>query len=121
MKKSKTVQILLGFSIIALILSVIGVGSIWYGQKNHQANNTKTTTKKDTTVTKKQDTFKITALGDSLTYGVGDTEGGGYVRVVENFYKQKEKMWRTSILAISGAKSGQLLKQLDQKEVQKPK
>lgn len=118
MKKSKTVQVLFVFSVIALILSVVGVGSIWYGQKNHQANNTKTIAKKDTTVTKKQDTFKITALGDSLTYGVGDTEGGGYVRVVENFYKQKKKNVENVNLAISGARSGQLLKQLEQKEVQ---
>lgn len=118
MKKSKTVQILLVFSVVALILSMVGVVSIWYGQKNHQTNNAKTTAKKETTVTKKQDTFKITALGDSLTYGVGDTEGGGYVRVVENFYKQKEKNVENVNLAISGAKSDQLLKQLDQKEVQ---
>ncbi|ARM72398.1 secreted lipase/acylhydrolase, putative [Listeria monocytogenes] len=118
MKKSKTVQFLFVFSVIALILSVVGVTSIWYGQKNHQTHNTKTTAKKNTKVTKKQNTFKITALGDSLTYGVGDTEGGGYVRVVENFYKQKKRNVENVNLAISGAKSGQLLKQLGQKEVQ---
>ncbi|EAK8503398.1 lipase, partial [Listeria monocytogenes] len=39
MKKSKTVQILLVFSVVALILSMVGVVSIWYGQKNHQTNN----------------------------------------------------------------------------------
>ncbi|KID17130.1 GDSL-type esterase/lipase family protein, partial [Listeria monocytogenes] len=56
-------------------------------------------------------------LGDSLTYGVGDTEGGGFVRVVENFYKQKENNVENVNLAISWAKSAQVLKQLDQKEV----
>lgn len=94
---------------------MVGVVSIWYGQKNHQTNNAKPPPKRDDS-NEKQDTFKITALGDSLTYGVGDTEGGGYVRVVENFYKQKEKNVENVNLAISGAKSDQLLKQLDQKK-----
>lgn len=118
-KKSKMVQFLLFFSVLALILSIIGVASIWFGQKNHQVKETnKQTTQSETKVDKKQDTFKITALGDSLTYGVGDTEGGGYVRVVENFYKKTTKNVENVNLAISGARSDQLLKQLDQKEVQ---
>ncbi|MBM5607577.1 SGNH/GDSL hydrolase family protein [Listeria ivanovii] len=119
MEKRKTVQFLLFFSVIALILSIIGVGSIWFGQKNHPASETKKETKQsDTKVDKKQATFKITALGDSLTYGVGDIEGGGYVRVVEDHYKKATKNVEQVNLAISGAKSEQLLKQLDQKEVQ---
>lgn len=119
MKKSKAVQFLLFFSAVALILSMIGVASIWLGQKNLQANETKKEpTQNESKASEKQTTFKITALGDSLTYGVGDVEGGGYVRVVDDFYKKTTKNVENVNLAISGAKSAQLLKQLDQKEVQ---
>jgi len=59
----------------------------------------------------------ILAVGDSLTRGIGDTSGkGGYVdRVKDGLQKQLGKDVYVWNLAVSGAKTADLLRQLDEK------
>lgn len=71
------------------------------------------------TAAKKEDMLQLVSLGDSLTRGVGDKEGIGYIgRVRDSLqtdYKQKVALTN---LAISGAKVPDLVKQLSDKGVQ---
>ncbi len=68
---------------------------------------------------KKKGTLQIVSLGDSLTRGVGDKEGIGYIGRVRNSlqsdYKQKAALTN---LAVSGAKAPDLIKQLSDKGAQ---
>ena len=58
-------------------------------------------------------TLQIVSLGDSLTRGVGDKEGIGYVgRMKEDLQKIINKIALTN-LAVSGAKMPDLLKQIE--------
>ncbi|WP_088073018.1 GDSL-type esterase/lipase family protein [Gottfriedia luciferensis] len=63
--------------------------------------------------------LKIVALGDSLTRGVGDDEGTGYVgrlkTLLQKDYKQSASI---SNLAVSGAKTSDLLNNLKKKNIQ---
>lgn len=62
----------------------------------------------------------LVGLGDSLTRGIGDEKGLGYIGLVRN--QLQEASLNTSIqlsnLAISGQTSSELLEQLQQKQVQ---
>ncbi len=74
----------------------------------------------DKQVEQKQDgKLHIVGLGDSLTRGVGDSEGLGYVGRFANLLKDD---WNQEVslanLAISGAKALNLIKQLDNAGVQ---
>ncbi|MFX3625050.1 MAG: SGNH/GDSL hydrolase family protein [Ectobacillus sp.] len=68
---------------------------------------------------KKAGTLQIVSLGDSLTRGVGDQKGLGYIGRIRNAlqtdYKQKAAL---ANLAVSGAKMPDLLKQLSDKGAQ---
>lgn len=57
------------------------------------------------------------ALGDSLTRGVGSTSGAGYVQPVGEALAEDDI--RTQNLAISGARTEDLLAQLEQPEVKR--
>ncbi|EPE61498.1 GDSL-like Lipase/Acylhydrolase family protein [Exiguobacterium sp. S17] len=57
------------------------------------------------------------ALGDSITRGVGSTSGAGYVQPVSAALADQDI--RTQNLAISGARTEDLLAQLEQPEVQR--
>ncbi|MCL6456400.1 MAG: lipase [Gorillibacterium sp.] len=59
--------------------------------------------------------INILAIGDSLTRGVGDGTGKGYVeRVKEGLKSSLDKETHVWNLAVSGAKTADLLKQLDE-------
>ncbi|MGE6488597.1 SGNH/GDSL hydrolase family protein [Paenisporosarcina sp. NPDC076898] len=63
--------------------------------------------------------ISIVALGDSLTRGTGDSTGKGYVQYMLDELKSNTKQKvELSNLAIKGFTSQQLLKQLEQKEIQ---
>ncbi|MBC1458020.1 SGNH/GDSL hydrolase family protein [Listeria newyorkensis] len=115
MKRNKWVMVMTWISVLALLLCVAGLIAVAQG---HTKSGNSTTEKTETkTETKKSDRFQVTGLGDSLTAGVGDTDGKGYVRrVVENLEKNGTSV-TLSNLAISGARSNQLLSQLGQKEI----
>lgn len=57
------------------------------------------------------------ALGDSLTRGVGSTSGAGYVQPVSEGLE--DESLRTQNLAVSGARTEDLLAQLEQPEVRR--
>ncbi len=57
------------------------------------------------------------ALGDSLTRGVGSTSGAGYVQPVSAALEEEDV--RTQNLAVSGARTEDLLAQLEQPEVRR--
>ncbi|MCX2828923.1 lipase [Bacillus pseudomycoides] len=58
-------------------------------------------------------TLQVVSLGDSLTRGVGDKEGIGYVgRVKESLQKDYKQKVALTNLAVSGAKMPDLLKQI---------
>ncbi|WP_029333259.1 SGNH/GDSL hydrolase family protein [Exiguobacterium oxidotolerans] len=57
------------------------------------------------------------ALGDSLTRGVGASNGNSYAAIVGQELKKDNTVERFQNLAVSGARTEDLLKQLEQKEV----
>jgi lysophospholipase L1-like esterase len=68
---------------------------------------------------KKKTELQLVSLGDSLTRGVGDKEGIGYVgRVRGNLQTNYNQKVALTNLAISGAKIPDLVKQLSDKGVQ---
>lgn len=62
----------------------------------------------------RKETLQVVSLGDSLTRGVGDKEGIGYIGRMKNDLqtKYKQKVALTN-LAVSGAKMPDLLKQME--------
>ncbi|EUJ48112.1 hypothetical protein [Listeria rocourtiae] len=90
MKRNKWIIIMTWISVLALLLCIAGLIAVAQGYTK-SGNNTveKTETK---TETKQSDRFQVTGLGDSLTAGVGDTDGKGYVRrVVDTLEKKRNK------------------------------
>ncbi len=62
---------------------------------------------------------KIVAIGDSLTRGVGDaSSGGGYVGILERSMNREEHVATFENLGKPGNRSDQLLKRLEQEDVQ---
>ncbi|EUJ30305.1 lipase/acylhydrolase [Listeria floridensis FSL S10-1187] len=117
MKKNKTVWLVLILSCAAVLLSAVGLLSVFAAPKDQAKIQTKQpeTAKQE----KQSDTFRLTALGDSLTYGVGDQEGAGYVGIVEKKLQKSGLNPLKINLAISGAKSNGLLEQLRKPDVVK--
>jgi lysophospholipase L1-like esterase len=67
-----------------------------------------------------QDGFHILALGDSLTRGLGDAEGKGYIGyLMEHLDEKTEEELSLFNLAISGQRAPQLVEQVKQQEVQR--
>ncbi|KEK25569.1 SGNH/GDSL hydrolase family protein [Bacillus gaemokensis] len=63
---------------------------------------------------KKPGTLQVVSLGDSLTRGVGDKEGIGYIgRVKDGLQKDYKQKVALTNLAVSGAKMPDLLKQIE--------
>ncbi|MBC6315150.1 SGNH/GDSL hydrolase family protein [Listeria grandensis] len=115
MKRNKWVIVMTWISVLALFLCVAGLIAVAQGQTKTGSTTTEKTTPKQET--KKSDRFQVTGLGDSLTAGVGDTDGKGYVRRVVDTMEKDGTRVTLSNLAISGARSNQLLSQLGQKEI----
>lgn len=63
----------------------------------------------------------VVAMGDSLTRGTGDDSGKGYVGFVSENLKDRLKPQEITVrnLGINGQTSGNLLKQIDQPNIQK--
>lgn len=110
--RSKIVKFLLAVTTAALVLFAFGFTIAVKDVLNPKASAiTKQTAV--TAETKKADTLQIISLGDSLTRGVGDNEGLGYIgrlrSSLETDYKQKVAL---NNLAVSGARTPELIKQL---------
>lgn len=59
----------------------------------------------------------LVGLGDSLTRGIGDTEGEGYFGIVKNEIQKHHPTFQAINLGISGQTSHDLVKQLNQSQV----
>ncbi len=63
--------------------------------------------------------FQVVALGDSLTRGIGDSRGLGYVGRLKQYLQETvDEQVSVSNLAVSGAETADLLEQLEKKGVQ---
>ena len=114
--------LLLSSFLCFLLLSygfVKGAYTVLNPQKSKLIVSDNNQTKNNAESTHKTDKLKIVALGDSITRGVGDDEGTGYVGRLKNSL-QKEYKQSTSIsnLAVSGAKTSNLLNDLKKKNIQ---
>ncbi|WP_142329115.1 SGNH/GDSL hydrolase family protein [Bacillus cereus] len=112
--RSKVVKVILLITIASFCLFAYGFVSGVNDVLNPKASNL---IKKADVVTKekkKTGTLQIVSLGDSLTRGVGDKEGIGYVgRMKEDLQKDYKQKIALTNLAVSGAKMPDLLKQIE--------
>lgn len=112
--RSKVVKVILLITIASFCLFAYGFVSGVNDVLNPKASNLIKKTDVVAKEKKKTGTLQIVSLGDSLTRGVGDKEGIGYVgRMKEDLQKDyKQKIVLTN-LAVSGAKMPDLLKQIE--------
>ncbi|HFK1743790.1 SGNH/GDSL hydrolase family protein [Bacillus cereus] len=112
--RSKVVKVILLITIASFCLFAYGFVSGVNDVLNPKASNL---IKKTDVVAKEKEktgTLQIVSLGDSLTRGVGDKEGIGYVgRMKEDLQKDYKQKIALTNLAVSGAKMPDLLKQIE--------
>ncbi|AZB42167.1 GDSL family lipase [Bacillus sp. FJAT-42376] len=118
----KSVKLIAAVSLAAGIVWIGGLGYTMNSQFFQQpAPPPKTDPKEvNSKPVKQKDEYLVVGLGDSLTRGIGDGDGKGYVGYLMDHLrsKSKEKV-QLSNLAISGLKSPGLEKQLKQPEIQR--
>ncbi|WP_142342700.1 SGNH/GDSL hydrolase family protein [Bacillus wiedmannii] len=112
--RSKVVKVILLITIASFCLFAYGFVSGVNDVLNPKASNLIKKTDVVAKEKKKTGTLKIISLGDSLTRGVGDKEGIGYIgRVKEDLQKDYKQKVALTNLAVSGAKMPDLLKQME--------
>ncbi|HDR4420499.1 TPA: SGNH/GDSL hydrolase family protein [Bacillus cereus] len=112
--RSKVVKVILLITIASFCLFAYGFVSGVNDVLNPKASNLIKKTDVVTKEKKKTGTLQIVSLGDSLTRGVGDKEGIGYVgRMKEDLQKDYKQKVALTNLAVSGAKMPDLLKQME--------
>ncbi|MGG0074994.1 SGNH/GDSL hydrolase family protein [Bacillus wiedmannii] len=111
--RSKVVKVILLITIVSFCLFAYGFVSGVNDVLNPKASNLIKKTDVVAKEKKKTGTLQIVSLGDSLTRGVGDKEGIGYIgRVKEDLQKDYKQKVALTNLAVSGAKMPDLLKQM---------
>ncbi|MFJ8243484.1 SGNH/GDSL hydrolase family protein [Bacillus tropicus] len=112
--RSKVVKVILLITIASFCLFTYGFVSGVNDVLNPKASNLIKKTDVVAKEKKKTGTLQIVSLGDSLTRGVGDKEGIGYVgRMKEDLQKDYKQKIALTNLAVSGAKMPDLLKQIE--------
>ncbi|WP_142332351.1 SGNH/GDSL hydrolase family protein [Bacillus cereus] len=112
--RSKVVKVILLITIASFCLFAYGFVSGVNDVLNPKASNLIKKTDVVIKEKKKTGTLQIVSLGDSLTRGVGDKEGIGYVgRMKEDLQKDYKQKIALTNLAVSGAKMPDLLKQIE--------
>ncbi|UHJ50664.1 SGNH/GDSL hydrolase family protein [Bacillus paranthracis] len=112
--RSKVVKVILLITIASFCLFAYGFVSGVNDVLNSKASNLIKKTDVVAKEKKKTGTLQIVSLGDSLTRGVGDKEGIGYVgRMKEDLQKDYKQKIALTNLAVSGAKMPDLLKQIE--------
>ncbi|MGF9879616.1 SGNH/GDSL hydrolase family protein [Bacillus albus] len=112
--RSKVVKVILLITIASFCLFAYGFVSGVNDVLNPKASNLIKKTDVVAKEKKKTGTLQIVSLGDSLTRGVGDKEGIGYVgRMKEDLQKDYKQKVALTNLAVSGAKMPDLLKQIE--------
>lgn len=123
--EKKGLSLVTALSILSALVWLAGLAWVLQDQffadnKNRQAKSLKP----DTAQQQKQDssgkTLQIAAIGDSLTRGTGDPDGKGYIGYLkEELAKTTKKEIELTNSAIKGQTSVQLLKQLQQPQIQR--
>lgn len=112
--RSKVVKVILLITIASFCLFAYGFVSGVNDVLNPKASNLIKKTDVVEKEKKKTGTLQIVSLGDSLTRGVGDKEGIGYIgRMKEDLQKDYKQKVALTNLAVSGAKMPDLLKQIE--------
>ncbi|MGN4447035.1 SGNH/GDSL hydrolase family protein [Bacillus cereus group sp. MYBK79-1] len=112
--RSKVVKIILLITIASFCLFAYGFVSGVNDVLNPKASSLIKKTDVVAKEKKKTGTLQIVSLGDSLTRGVGDKEGIGYIgRMKEDLQKDYKQKVALTNLAVSGAKMPDLLKQME--------
>ncbi len=112
--RSKVVKVILLITIASFCLFAYGFVSGVNDVLNPKASNLIKKTDVVAKEKKKTGTLQIVSLGDSLTRGVGDKEGIGYIgRTKEDLQKDYKQKVALTNLAVSGAKMPDLLKQIE--------
>ncbi|EOS8271450.1 TPA: SGNH/GDSL hydrolase family protein [Bacillus cereus] len=112
--RSKVVKVILLITIASFCLFAYGFVSGVNDVLNPRASNLIKKTDVVEKEKKKTGTLQIVSLGDSLTRGVGDKEGIGYIgRMKEDLQKDYKQKVALTNLAVSGAKMPDLLKQIE--------
>ncbi|MDA1885804.1 SGNH/GDSL hydrolase family protein [Bacillus cereus group sp. BY105LC] len=112
--RSKVVNVILLITIASFCLFAYGFVSGVNDVLNPKASNLIKKTDVVAKEKKKTGTLQIVSLGDSLTRGVGDKEGIGYIgRMKEDLQKDYKQKVALTNLAVSGAKMPDLLKQIE--------
>ncbi|MCU5513876.1 MULTISPECIES: SGNH/GDSL hydrolase family protein [Bacillus] len=112
--RSKVVKVILLITIASFCLFAYGFVSGVNDVLNPKASNLIKKTDVVAKEKKKTGTLQIVSLGDSLTRGVGDKEGIGYIgRMKEDLQKDYKQRVALTNLAVSGAKMPDLLKQIE--------
>ncbi|WP_236803226.1 SGNH/GDSL hydrolase family protein [Bacillus cereus] len=112
--RSKVVKVILLITIASFCLFAYGFVSGVNDVLNPKSSNLIKKTDVVAKEKKKTGTLQIVSLGDSLTRGVGDKEGIGYIgRMKEDLQKDYKQKVALTNLAVSGAKMPDLLKQIE--------
>ncbi|WP_142344286.1 SGNH/GDSL hydrolase family protein [Bacillus cereus] len=112
--RSKVVKVILLITIASFCLFAYGFVSGVNDVLNPKASSLIKKTDVMAKEKKKTGTLQIVSLGDSLTRGVGDKEGIGYIgRMKEDLQKDYKQKVALTNLAVSGAKMPDLLKQIE--------
>ncbi|EJQ42650.1 Lysophospholipase L1 [Bacillus wiedmannii] len=112
--RSKVVKVILLITIASFCLFAYGFVSGVNDVLNPKASNLIKKTDVVAKEKRKTGTLQIVSLGDSLTRGVGDKEGIGYIgRTKEDLQKDYKQKIALTNLAVSGAKMPDLLKQIE--------
>ncbi|MBJ8104252.1 MULTISPECIES: SGNH/GDSL hydrolase family protein [Bacillus cereus group] len=112
--RSKVVKVTLLITIASFCLFAYGFVSGVNDVLNPKASSLIKKTDVVAKEKKKTGTLQVVSLGDSLTRGVGDKEGIGYIgRMKEDLQKDYKQKVALTNLAVSGAKMPDLLKQIE--------
>ena len=112
--RSKVVKVILLITIASFCLFAYGFVSGVNDVLNPKASSLIKKTDVVAKEKKKKGTLQVVSLGDSLTRGVGDKEGIGYIgRMKEDLQKDYKQKVALTNLAVSGAKMPDLLKQIE--------
>ncbi|MDG4657696.1 SGNH/GDSL hydrolase family protein [Ectobacillus antri] len=113
--RSGVIKVLLAMTVASFMLFaygfVTGVQDVLQPRVSNMPKQAEIKIKK-----KGNDILQIVSLGDSLTRGVGDKNGTGYIgRVKEGLQEEFDQKTTLTNLAVSGAKAPDLIKQLSDK------
>ena len=115
--RNKSVFFVAITSVLACLICIAGLGLTLYDYFNPSFKPEVQT--KIESEQKKED-VQIVALGDSLTRGIGDSEGRGYVGyLVSSLEKKTDRKLSISNMGISGLTSDRLESQINEKEIQR--